>query len=111
MESSKVDSKDTQARSSSFTSSRDITSISSGETQLNGTQFNSGDDINLEAAKLTYNAVHDTHKSSSSDRNVDVNVKVGMDLKGTPDIELGAEYGQNKSNVKSSTAVVGGLKY
>lgn len=110
MESSKVDSKDTQARSSSFTSSRNITSISSGETQLNGTQFNStGGDINLEASKLTYNAVHDTHESSSTSRNVDVNVKVGMDLKGVPDIELGAEYGQNKSNAKSSTAVVGGL--
>ncbi|WP_333833737.1 hemagglutinin repeat-containing protein [Acinetobacter schindleri] len=110
MESSKVDSKDTQARSSSFTSSGNITSISSGETQLNGTQFNStGGDINLEASKLTYNAVHDTHESSSTSRNVDVNVKVGMDLKGVPDIELGAEYGQNKSNAKSSTAVVGGL--
>lgn len=110
MESSKVDSKDTQARSSSFTSSGNITSISSGETQLNGTQFNStGGDINLEASKLTYNAVHDTHESSSTSRNVDVNVKVGVDLKGVPDIELGAEYGQNKTNAKSSTAVVGGL--
>lgn len=110
MESSKVDSKDTQARSSSFTSSGNITSISSGETQLNGTQFKStGGDINLEASKLTYNAVHDTHESSSTSRNVDVNVKVGIDLKGVPDIELGAEYGQNKSNAKSSTAVVGGL--
>lgn len=108
MESSKVDSKNTQARSS-FTASGNITSISSGETQLNGTQFNSGDDINLEASKLTYNAVHDTHESSSTSRNVDVNVKVGIDLKGAPDIELGAEYGQNKSNAKSNTAVVGGL--
>lgn len=110
MESSKVDSKDTQARSSSFTASGNITSISSGETQLNGTQFNSGGDINLEASKLTYNAVHDTHESSSTSRNVDVNAKVGVDLKGVPDIELGAEYGQNKTNAKSSTAVVGGLK-
>lgn len=111
MESSKVDSKDMQARSSSFTSSGNITSISSGETQLNGTQFNStSGGINLEASKLTYNAVHDTHESSSTSRNVDVNAKVGMDLKGVPDIELGAEYGQNKSNAKSSTAVVGGLK-
>lgn len=109
MESSKVDSKDTQARSSSFTASGNITSISSGETELNGTQFNSGGDINLEASKLSYNAVHDTHESSSTSRNVDVNVKVGVDLKGAPDIELGAEYGQNKSNAKSSTAVVGGL--
>ena len=110
MESSKVDSKDTQARSSSFTSSGNITSISSGETQLNGTQFNStGGGINLEASKLTYNAVHDTHESSSTSRNVDVNAKVGMDLKGKPDVEFGAEYGQNKSNAKSSTAVVGGL--
>ncbi|RZG64470.1 filamentous hemagglutinin N-terminal domain-containing protein [Acinetobacter bouvetii] len=111
MESSKVDSKDTQARSSSFTSSGNITSISSGETQLNGTQFNStGGGINLDASKLTYNAVHDTHESSSTSRKVDVNAKVGVDLKGVPDIELGAEYGQNKSNAKSSTAVVGGLK-
>ncbi|ENU18838.1 hypothetical protein F994_02651 [Acinetobacter bohemicus ANC 3994] len=110
MESSKVDSKDTQARSSSFTSSGNITSISSGETQLNGTQFNStGGGINLEASKLTYNAVHDTHESSSTSRNVDVNAKVGMDLKGKPDVEFGAEYGQNKSNAKSFTAVVGGL--
>ncbi len=53
--------------------------------------------------------MHDTHESSSTSRNVDVNVKVGMDLKGVPDTELGAEYGQNKSNAKSSTAVVGGL--
>ena len=111
METSNIDSKDTQARSSSFTSSGNITSISSGETQLNGTLFNStGGDINLEASKLTYNAVHDTHESSSTSRKVDVNAKVGVDLKGVPDIELGAEYGQNKSNAKSSMAVVGGLK-
>lgn len=110
METSNVDSKDTQARSSSFTSSGNITSISSGETLLNGTQFNSTGDINLEASKLTYNAVHDTHESSSTSRKVDVNAKVGVDLKGVPDIELGAEYGQNKSNAKSSMAVVGGLQ-
>ena len=108
-ESSSANSKDTQARSSSFVSSGDITSISSGETQLNGTQFASGGNINLEASKLSYNAVHDTHESDSSSRSIDINAKVGIDVKGTPDVEAGATYGQNKSKANSSTAIVGGL--
>lgn len=108
-ESSAANSKDTQARSSSFVSSGDITSISSGETQLNGTQFSSGGGINLAASKLAYNAVHDTHESDASSRSIDVNAKVGIDIKGTPDVEAGAAYGQNKSKASSSTAVAGGL--
>jgi len=108
-ESSSANSKDTQARSSSFVSSGDITSISSAETQLNGTQFASGGNINLEASKLSYNAVHDTHESDSSSRSIDINAKVGIDVKGTPDVEAGAAYGQNKSKANSSTAIVGGL--
>lgn len=108
-ESSSANSKDTQARSSSFVSSGDISSISSGETQLNGTQFASGGNINLAASKLSYNAVHDTHESESSSRSIDINAKVGIDVKGTPDVEAGAAYGQNKSKANSSTAIVGGL--
>ena len=102
-------SKDTQAVTSKFKASEDITSISSGDTTLNGAQFEAGGNINLSADKLTYNAAADTHASNSSSKNIDVNVSIGVDVTGTPDVDVGVNYGQNKSKANSSTAVVGGL--
>lgn len=101
-------SKDTQAVTSKFQAKEGITSNAT-EMTLNGTQFDSGGDININADKLTFNAAADTHSSSSSSKNIDVNIGIGIEVTGTPDVDVGVGYGQNKSKSNSSTAVVGGM--
>ena len=103
-------SKDTQQIGSQFKSSGDIHSISSGETRLSGTQFKAGNDINIEASKLNYAALENTHKSDSSSHGIDVAVKVGLDLSGAPDVEASAGYANKSSHQAAKNTVIGALQ-
>ncbi|RZG80853.1 hypothetical protein EXE10_13785 [Acinetobacter sp. WCHAc060033] len=100
----------TVARTSSFNAGGDITSISTGNTTLTGTQFNSGGNVNLVADKLTFNAAADTTSKSAIGQKFGAGAGAEFDISGKlKSANLDGSYGNTTSHSQSSTAVVGGI--
>ncbi|WP_151981824.1 hemagglutinin repeat-containing protein [Acinetobacter guerrae] len=100
----------TVARTSSFKAGGDITSISTGDTTLTGTQFKSGGNVNIAADKLTFNAAENTTKSSSTGQKIGASAGAEFDITGKlKSANIDGSYGNTQSQSQSSTAVVGGI--
>ena len=100
----------TVARTSSFNAGGDITSISTGNTTLTGTQFNSGGNVNLVADKLTFKAAADTTSTSSTGQKFGAGAGAEFDITGKlKSANIDGSYGNTTSRSQSSTAVVGGI--
>lgn len=83
-----------------------VNSTSTGKTTMEGTQIQAGQDVNLSASSLDYQAAKNTSSSSSSDKSA--NASVGVDLV-KKEVSVGVGYEGNKSSESTSTAVVGGI--
>lgn len=94
------------AVTSRYQAGGNITSTTSGKTELEGTHMQAGGDITLGASSLDYQAAHDTTSESSSDRSAHAGVKVNIAEKSA---NIDASYGQQHDKKSSSTAVTGGL--
>jgi filamentous hemagglutinin len=88
-----------------------INSKSTEKTSLEGTNFTSGGDVNLEAGSLDYKAAQNTESSTSSNSNIDADVKAGINFGSDGKVKgsLGGGYGEQETADSSTTAVTGSI--
>ncbi|MBM3618119.1 MAG: hypothetical protein FJX23_06180, partial [Alphaproteobacteria bacterium] len=80
-----------------------------GKTSFEGTNIETGGNLNLETGSLDYKAARDTQTSTSDSSNANAEAKVGIDVKKKVNVELAAGYGEDSSTESSSKAVVGNI--
>jgi len=97
-----------------------LTSVSSGETRMEGSQLAAGGDVELSASQLDYRAARNTQSSESETRNIDASVKFGGGVAasaGTEGVKVGPQvqgslafgYGSGKEASSASQVVAGGI--
>lgn len=96
---------------SNIKSGGNITSKSTEKTSLEGTNFTSGGDVNLEAGSLDYKAAQNTESSTSSNSNIDADIKAGINFGSDGKVKgsLGGGYGEQETADSSTTAVTGSI--
>lgn len=99
----------TTARTGSVVAGGNISSTSTGTTQLQGTTLRSGGDTTLTAATLVASAAHNTQTSSSNGDTVDAKLRVAVDASAEPSGKLSGGYATSGANDAASQAVAGSI--
>lgn len=88
-----------------------INSASTGKTSLEGTNLAAGNDVNLEAGSLDFKAAQDKSNSSTSNSNIDADLKAGINFGSDGKVKgsLGGGYGEQEAADSSTTAVTGSI--
>lgn len=81
-----------------------------GKTSLEGTNLESGGDMELSAGSLDYKAAKNTSSSSSSSDNINGELKLGIDATKAVTGTIAGGYDQSNSTDSSSEAVTGSMK-
>ncbi len=81
-----------------------------GKTSLEGTNLESGGDIELNAGSLDYKAAKNTSSSSSSSDNINGELKLGIDATKAVTGTIKGGYDQSNATDSSSEAVTGSMK-
>jgi filamentous hemagglutinin family protein len=98
------------AVTSSIKSGGKLKTTTSDKTSLEGTNLESGGDMELNAGSLDYKAAKDTATSSKNSSKIDAELKVGLDATKAVTGSISGAYDADRSTDTSSTAVVGGMK-
>lgn len=99
-----------EAVTSSIKSGGRMKSTTTGATTLEGTNMESGGDMELNAGSLDYKAAKNTSSSSSSSSNIDGEVKVGVDATKAVTGSLSGGYDAERESESSTEAVTGSMK-
>ncbi|HJV94304.1 MAG TPA: hemagglutinin repeat-containing protein [Azonexus sp.] len=102
------ESAETTAVTSRYKAGGSISSTTTGQTTLIGTQFEAGTDVSISAGSLDYQAARDTTSSASKTQSVEAEAKAK--LTGTVGADLKGSYDQSSESASSSTARAGGIK-
>ncbi len=94
------------AKTTRYQAGGDVTSTSSGDTNLEGTRIEADGDINLSADSLNYAAAENTNSSGSNTETA--NASVDGDVIGKT-VDLSADYEDQNQNADATTAVTGSL--
>ncbi|MDB5478889.1 MAG: adhesin HecA family, partial [Alphaproteobacteria bacterium] len=86
-----------------------MTTTSSGKTSLEGTNLESGGDMELNAGSLDYKAAKNTASSSSDDTTAGADLKLGIDATKAVTFAASGDYEHGKESETSSTAVTGSM--
>jgi filamentous hemagglutinin family protein len=95
---------------SNIKSGGNVKTTTTGKTSLEGTNLESGGDMELNASSLDYKAARNTESASEGSTNIDASAKVGIDATKAVTGEIKGGYGEESSSSSSSTSVVGGMK-
>ena len=99
-----------KAVTGSIKSGGKLKTTTTGKTSLEGTNLESGGDMELNAGSLDYKAAHDTETSSKGGDKANGEIKVGVDATKAVTGSLSGGYEKGSESESSSTAVVGGMK-
>lgn len=98
------------AVTSTIKSGGNMKTTTTGKASLEGTNLESGKDMELNAGSLDYKAAQDTSTSSSSSSKIGAELKVGVDATKAVTGTASGSYDAGRSTDSSTTAVTGGMK-
>lgn len=99
----------TEAVVSNIKSGGNLKSTTTGKASLEGTNLESGGDMELNAKTLDYKAARNTESETEGKTNANADMKIGVDATKAVSGSIGGGYGEENSNASSSTAVVGSM--
>jgi hypothetical protein len=87
----------------------DFSSNSEQTTSLEGSRISSGGNVNLKAGALDYRAAQDTTSTTGTQANAAASLQVNVNAEHVVGGELSVAGGGGSNQLRSSTAVVGGI--
>jgi hypothetical protein len=98
-----------KARVSTIKVGGDFSSNSEQATSLEGSRISSGGNVNLKAGTLDYRAAQDTSSTTGTQANAAASLQVNVNAEHVVGGELSVAGGGGSNQLRSSSAVVGGI--